>query len=74
MKKLNALHWTLITIGSLSVISGAYLGLTGEPFGSYFSGITVGISMIGASIIHANDLVQLPIEDGANCQNFDNNA
>ncbi len=55
MKKLSALHWTLIIMGFLSVLSGAYLTLLQEPFGSYFSGIIIGLSLIGATIIHASE-------------------
>ncbi len=38
----------IIILGVLSIISGAYLAFTGSDFSEYFSGIFIGITLIGS--------------------------
>lgn len=44
----------IVTIGVLSITSGLYLAITGADFSTYFSGIFIGIALIGAAIINKN--------------------
>jgi len=38
----------IITIGALSLISGIYLAVSGSDFSEYFSGIFIGVTLIGS--------------------------
>ena len=46
----------LIVIGLLSTISGAYLAYSGSEFLEYFTGIFVGIVLLGAVIFNKKEL------------------
>jgi len=39
----------LIVIGALSIISGIYLAIDGSDFTTYFSGMFLGIVLIGSA-------------------------
>ena len=44
---------TIVTIiGALSILSGAYLALTGSEFTEYFSGNFLGIVLIGTAFFY----------------------
>ena len=42
----------LIVIGTLSILSGAYLAYSGSSFSEYFSGIFIGVVLIGSVLIN----------------------
>lgn len=41
----------IITIGALSIISGIYLAVSGSEFSENFSGIFIGITLIGSALL-----------------------
>jgi len=44
----------IIVIGALSVVSGAYLAFKGAEFSEYFSGILIGVVLIGTALFTRN--------------------
>jgi len=51
----------IVAIGVLSITSGSYLAITVADFSTYFSGIVIGIALIGAAIINKNKKIGLRI-------------
>jgi uncharacterized membrane protein len=45
----------IITIGALSVLSGIYLAFTGSEFAEYFSGIFLGVVLIGSALFYSEN-------------------
>jgi uncharacterized membrane protein HdeD (DUF308 family) len=42
----------IIAIGTLSIISGIYLAISGSDFSEYFSGIFIGVALIGSALFY----------------------
>jgi uncharacterized membrane protein len=42
----------IIAIGTLSIISGIYLVISGSDFSEYFSGIFIGVALIGSAFFY----------------------
>lgn len=50
---MNKSSFLIITIiGALSIISGIYLAIKGSDFSVYFSGIFIGVALIGVAYIN----------------------
>lgn len=45
----------LIVIGVLSILSGAYLAYSGSNFSEYFSGIFIGVVLIGSVLLNMKE-------------------
>ena len=54
----RSVYLLLMGIGILSIISGLYLLLTGAEFEQYFSGIFIGIALIGITYINNKQKLQ----------------
>ena len=48
----------LIVIGTLSFISGVFLAFNGSDFSEYFSGIFIGIVLVGTVFFYNEDKTQ----------------
>jgi len=48
----------LIVIGTLSFISGVFLAFSGSDFSEYFSGIFIGIVLVGTVFFYNEDKTQ----------------
>ena len=42
----------IVAIGTLSIISGIYLAINGSDFSEYFSGIFIGVTLIGSVLFY----------------------
>lgn len=49
MKQVRRVNIMIMVIGTLSIISGAYLAFQGQPFQEYYFSILIGVSLFGAA-------------------------
>lgn len=45
----KSVKYLILIMGTLSIVSGVYLALKGFEFSTYFSGIFIGVTLIGST-------------------------